>query len=177
LEFQKGKKAINVLWIGLFIIGIFILAKRSSAGGFLTLQQTFQTYYPKAVDTGTRFRIQPSLILAVIQQESAGQPDAFNDSSGAIGLMQITTPALTDYNNKSGFYITGDQLFNPGENINVGAWYLAHLLRQYYPGDISKTLRAYNAGIGTVAKSDNAGKEYADKVLQFQEQFRKFINV
>ena len=37
-------------------------------------------------------------INAIIQIESGGDPNAYNENSGAKGLMQITTPCLHDYN-------------------------------------------------------------------------------
>ena len=93
-------------------------------------------------DAAKREDIQPELIHAVVQKESAGRPCALSPK-GAQGLMQIM-PA------------TAAQLslldpFDPKQNIDAGAKFLKQLLTKY-SGDLSLALGAYNAGSGRVDK-------------------------
>ncbi|HXH62212.1 MAG TPA: lytic transglycosylase domain-containing protein [Fimbriimonadaceae bacterium] len=84
--------------------------------------------------------IDPALFEALVGRESSFNPQAVS-ISGAKGLSQLmprTAEALgvTD-------------IFDPSQNLNAGARYLAQLLRQY-SGDKQMALAAYNAGPGTV---------------------------
>jgi soluble lytic murein transglycosylase len=92
--------------------------------------------------------LDPSLVAAVIYQESKFRSDA-KSSSGAIGLMQIT-PATAEgiaiRTHGSAFH-TND-LYNPEINIRYGAWYLKNLFEKY--GSEQLVLAAYNAGQGNV---------------------------
>ena len=91
-------------------------------------------------------RISPSLLNAVIQQESRFHADAIGpmtrSGERAIGLMQImpsTAAAL------------GIDPSDPAQNLWGGAWYLSNLVRGY-SGNIALALAAYNAGPAAVAR-------------------------
>ena len=99
---------------------------------------------PIVLDTAQREGLDPRLITAVIQQESAFRPYAVSQK-GAQGLMQLMPATAEQFGVKDPFDIQ--------ENIGAGAKFLKGLLTRY-TGDLSLALGAYNAGPGKV---DEAG--------------------
>lgn len=89
-----------------------------------------------------RFGVPLEVILAVMMQESGGNPNA-RSPVGAMGLMQLM-PATA-----AGLGV-GDPS-DPKQNLEGGVKYLAQQL-QAFGGDITKALAAYNAGPGNVQK-------------------------
>ncbi len=87
-----------------------------------------------------RHGVDPGLVLAVIQAESAFRTDAVSPKDAA-GLMQLI-PATAER-----FGVT--DLFDPAQNITGGVRYLRWLLA-YFQGDVTLALAGYNAGEGAV---------------------------
>lgn len=83
------------------------------------------------------------LLVAIARQESSFNPRAVNrngNRSEDVGIMQINSswlPKLSRYG------IDRAKLFEPCVNIHVGAWILAHNIRQH--GPTWKAVGAYNA--------------------------------
>jgi peptidoglycan lytic transglycosylase len=119
--------------------------------------------YPSIVRGHARnYRLDPSLLAAVIEAESKFKPDA-KSSSGAIGLMQIlpsTAHGIALHTGGANFHT--DDLYNPEINVRYGAWYLRHLLDKY--GDERTALAAYNAGQDNVDRwiAHGSGIGYAE---------------
>ncbi len=87
--------------------------------------------------------IPAALIQAVMDQESRFHAGAVS-TSDALGLMQLIPSTARRYG------VTNP--FDPWQNINAGAAYLADLLRQF-DGSIPLALAAYNAGPGAVMQA------------------------
>ena len=108
-----------------------------------------------------------ALVKAVIQQESAGDPNA-QSPTGASGLMQITQPAVDEVNRIYGTDYTREQMrTDPAANMDVGTKYLAHLMKQYN-GNVEQALAAYNGGPGHLQQ---AGGDYRNT----KEETRNYV--
>lgn len=88
------------------------------------------------------FNLDPKLVLAVIQVESAYQTKAVS-SANAQGLMQLIPATAERFGVRDAF--------NPKDNIRGGMTYLRWLLRKF-EGDVTKTVAAYNAGENAVLR-------------------------
>jgi hypothetical protein len=89
-----------------------------------------------------RHRVDPLLLAAIVENESAFAPDAVS-SEGAIGLMQLI-PETGELYGKT-------DLFDPVVNLEVGSQYIGALLDRYH-GDLALALAAYNCGPATVTR-------------------------
>jgi len=99
---------------------------------------------PILLEAAQRESLEPRLLTAVIQQESAFRPCAVSQK-GAQGLMQLMPDTSTQFGVKDPF--------DPKQNIDAGAKYLKELIGRY-SGNLAVALGAYNAG---PAKVDEAG--------------------
>jgi len=113
-----------------------------------------------------RFRVEPSLIKAVIRAESAFDHKAVS-SRGAEGLMQLM-PQTADAMD------VGDT-FNPEENIFGGTRYLSLMLERF-KNDVNLAVAAYNAGPECVEAYKGVPpfpetKDFVEKVLHFYEEY------
>jgi soluble lytic murein transglycosylase-like protein len=99
---------------------------------------------PLLLDAAQREGLEPRLLTAVIQQESAFRPCAVSQK-GAQGLMQLMPSTVEQFG--------VNDPFDPKQNIDAGAKYLKELITRY-TGNLSLALGAYNAGPGKV---DEAG--------------------
>lgn len=112
----------------------------------------------------SRFGITPSLILAVIETENAFNPRATSPVP-AYGLMQIVP---TSAGQDSYYFVHGvrtvpgpEFLYDPAQNIKLGAAYLTLLFNNYLK-DITDPqsrhhgmIAAYNTGAGNLARAFN----------------------
>lgn len=134
--------------------------KLSHSDGHFT--KRFDEYVEKAAE---KYGIDPDLIHAVINAESAYNPGALS-IKGAAGLMQLMPDTAIQYG-------VADR-FSPEENIEGGTKYLKFLLDRY-EGNISLAVAAYNAGEGAVDKYGTVPpyletKAYVQKVSLFLEK-------
>jgi soluble lytic murein transglycosylase-like protein len=89
-----------------------------------------------------RHRVDPLLLAAIVETESAFAPDAVSPE-GAIGLMQLI-PETGELYGKT-------DLFDPYVNLEVGSQFIGALLDRYH-GDLALALAAYNCGPATVTR-------------------------
>lgn len=122
-----------------------------------------------------QYGVPASLVLAIIQVESGGNPNAINNTGGdaalggSYGLMQMSadTAQALGYNGPS------SGLLDPTTNITLGTRYLADLLSET-GGNVDAAISGYNAGLSSVRPGDgqrigNTGTD-ADLLTPFINQ-------
>ena len=106
-------------------------------------------YVKEIAHVAGQYHLDPYLVAAVVQTESGYDPQA-RSHAGAVGLMQLMPDTAT--------WITGleswrgsdhPDLTDPEDNLELGACYLAFLVRTL-GGGTRLALAAYNAGQGAV---------------------------
>ncbi len=112
--------------------------------------------------------------LKVIEKiESGGNPLAFNERSGCIGLYQINPKgALADYNQFNKVKYSNKDMFSPEKNRIVASWYLnkriPQMLKHFKKVDnINNRLISYNCGIADRCFS-NTPKETVDYISKYK---------
>jgi soluble lytic murein transglycosylase len=119
-------------------------------------REFWEIYYPRdllpLITPHSRNRqLDPYLVLSIIRQESAFDPEAVS-SAGAVGLMQLlpnTARTVSQKLDMKRFRRT--MLFEPDINVMLGTKYFSDLLKRYH-GDVVFALAGYNAGKGRVDK-------------------------
>jgi len=108
----------------------------------------------KVVNQEKGTKITPSLVKAIINQESKGDPNAVSPV-GAKGLMQIMPETMAEV------YPEGNPM-NPYHNIMAGVTHFGTQL-QIANGKVSEALASYNYGEGAVASlKKKYGEDYTD---------------
>jgi peptidoglycan lytic transglycosylase len=122
----------------------------AAATGDPTLPRAFwEMLYPlgwkdEITDVAARTALDPYLVAAVIREESSYYPRALS-RAGARGLMQLMPETAQPMAGVRGLVMAnGDLLEDPRINLELGATFLAGLMREY--GDPRLALAAYNAG-------------------------------
>ncbi len=122
-----------------------------------------------------RFQVKPSLILAVIKNESDFDPSAVS-AKGAHGLMQLVPESggreAMSFLNGRKITPSAQYLSRPKANIELGTTYL-HILQNRYFGAIRDPLSrrhaviaAYNAGPSRVARAITGTRDLAAAIRQ-----------
>ena len=129
----------------------------------------FQTYINKVCKS---YEIAPEIVFSMIAKESNYQADEIGDNGDSEGLMQVQRQHHEDRMEKLGC----DDLLNPYQNVLVGVDFLEELL-DYYDGNMSKALTAYNAGAtGAYEYYFSNGieaSEYTEAVLENSETIKE----
>jgi len=109
-------------------------------------------------EAGDRYGINPYLLYVIAKVESKLNPSALHknkDGSYDIGLMQINSrwlPVLKRYG------ISKKDLFNPCQNVFVGAWVLSQCISKF--GNTWKSIDCYNKGSKAKESSKYVWKIY-----------------
>ena len=109
--------------------------------------------------------VRPDLVRAVIQAESAFNPNA-RSVKGAMGLMQLMPATAAAYGVANAY--------DPHENVRAGVAYLRSLLRLYSDKE-ELALAAYNAGPGAVAKYGGVVPPYRE-TMNYVKRIRGTLN-
>lgn len=131
-----------------------------------SMYEKINKFEPIVEKAAKKYNLEPSLIKAVIAQESGGNNYAIS-SSGAKGLMQLKDKTAEELGVR--------QIFDPEENIFGGTAYLTKMLERNN-GDLKLALASYNAGPGNVRKYGGIPpfketNNYIIKVLNYFEMF------
>lgn len=114
------------------------------------------------IASARKYKIKPSLVLSVIKNESAFDPEAVS-RAGALGLMQLVP---TSGGREAMSFLRGrtatptrELLFTPDFNIELGTTYL-HLLLTRHLGKVENetsrryaAIASYNTGLSNVARA------------------------
>jgi soluble lytic murein transglycosylase len=111
----------------------------------------YPIYYPELIlAEAAKYELDPTLMLALIRQESLFEPSA-HSIAGARGLMQVM-PATGQYiaeRSDLADNFDPDLLWRPFMSIKFGSWYINQQLG-IFDGNAFAALAAYNAGPGHV---------------------------
>jgi hypothetical protein len=115
-----------------------------------------------------------SLDLSIIKQiESSGNPLAYNKSSHARGLFQITPICLKEYNNFHAEKYNLSDLFNPIINEKIAKWYIEKRIPQMLKHfgketSLENILISYNAGISYVVSGKPLPLETVNYIKKYK---------
>uniref|UniRef100_A0A6H1ZFF2 Putative transglycosylase n=1 Tax=viral metagenome TaxID=1070528 RepID=A0A6H1ZFF2_9ZZZZ len=122
-------------------------------------------------------------VEAIIQIESGGNPNAYNAKSGAIGLMQITRIALSEWNeHHPQQQLNPEDLFDRNINSLVGTWYLDRIKKHYckvwkIPPTVENILIGYNWGVGNLKKWYRQGHIYSKLPYETRQYLKKYFYI
>lgn len=118
------------------------------------------------IEIGKDNGIAPELLEAIIWKESRFQPEVVNASGTCHGLMQINRGCHKNRMAKLG----ATDIYDPKDNIRVGADYLSELFSQYE--DTATVLEIYN-GDGAAASDPTRTSSYAQKILNVSQALER----
>lgn len=147
MNHKKGRTLLLVAVSTAIIFIGFILNQHIQKSIFYPLK-----YFDIVSKYADKYNIDPLLILSLIKAESGFNPNVISPK-GAKGLMQLqdkTAKWCADALSIKDF--EPEKLFDPDTNIMLGTWYFGKYLLDYYSGNTTLALAAYNAGVGNVDK-------------------------
>lgn len=108
-----------------------------------------QMYYPlrfedEIREAARKNALDPYLVMALIRQESAFNPNA-KSRVGAAGLMQIMPATGNELGNRIYGRFTQARLLDPEVNVELGTHYLKRVIR-LFDGNVELALAGYNGG-------------------------------
>ncbi len=145
-------------------------AGSTARGSAVLPAEVRRSVYDRMIEAAARkYNVHADLVRAVIAAESNFDPQA-RSAAGALGLMQVLPATARRFG-------SGD-LLDPAVNIEVGAQYLAYLLR-LFNGDLRLALAGYNAGEGAVIKHEYTvppfpeTQQYVPRVLSIWRELQR----
>lgn len=142
------------------ILKLFLPITMALSITFTSTAQPAGSYIPLeaqevCVKYGEEYGICPELLMAMIERESSGRPDA--ESGGCKGLMQISDRWHKDRMER----LEVTDIYDVDGNIHVGADYLAELFEKYE--DVGNVLMVYHGEKNAATKTELS--DYADWIL------------
>lgn len=140
--------------------------------------QYYQFLRSDIIESFDQYKIDESLVLAIMAQESGGKVHS-RSRAGAGGLFQLmpATAKRLGLHGSDGAY---DLRFNPKESANAAAKYIDEQLKTY-DGDRAKLLAAYNSGENRFARLNkyHKNKSIWDKSVFYElpRETRHYIPV
>lgn len=126
-----------------------VLEINTAPGGKVNISAPAMKWSPYVTTAAAARGVNPNILLAQIDKESAGNPNAVNNGdiqvtgSASVGLAQFQPGTAKQY---------GIDPTDPRQSIKGQAAYMSDLLTKY-SGDYNKSLAAYNWGPGNLDKS------------------------
>ncbi|UUZ80124.1 lytic transglycosylase domain-containing protein [Paenibacillus sp. P26] len=144
MSFWRKKRFFALLLLG-FLIFLFL---SSSMVGRWMYPIRFQQ---EIREMAGKYQLDPLLIAAIIRVESNYQSETVS-KKGAYGLMQLM-PDTSDWIIEKAHFSDDykDQLHHPKVSIELGAWYLNWMAKQF-DGNMVAVIAGYNAGHGKVSR-------------------------
>jgi LysM repeat protein len=152
-------------------------AKASNTATSANLPQPYAKYQNDIMAASKKYGIPPQIITGVMSRETNGQNE-IGDGGHGRGLMQI------DDRSHGAWLASHDNGLDPASNIDYGTSILKSNL-DYFHGDMTKALAAYNAGPGNVDAAVSrglspdaytTGGNYASDVLNRAQGFAKYFS-
>jgi peptidoglycan lytic transglycosylase len=137
----------------LLVIALFLVVCTGLVDWWYSLRQE-RRFDTQILSVAQRYKVNPALVKGVIWRESNFNPRV-RGRVGEIGLMQIRSLTAREWvqavQRRRSFQ---GNLFQPEDNLEVGAWYLSKLLKRYAKTDdpIPYALADYNAGRSNVLR-------------------------
>ncbi|HEY8130320.1 MAG TPA: lytic transglycosylase domain-containing protein, partial [Thermoanaerobaculia bacterium] len=139
-------------------------------------------FYDYIVEDSKHFDADPTLVLAIMREESRFNPRAKSEAA-ARGLLQFIITTASEIGRDIGLVdVTPEDLYDPRVIIRLGARYVTTLSKQF-SNDHYETAAAYNAGPHQVALwarlSPGAGDDFFLSAINFDETkqyVRKVMN-
>lgn len=122
-------------------------------------------FSPAIASVAREFGVSRALLHAVIQAESAYDPNAVS-RAGAVGLMQLMPVTARRYGVRD--------RRNPDQNLVGGTRYLRHLL-ELFGGNMELAVAAYNAGENAVIRYGRAVPPYPE-TRQYLKRVKQQFN-
>lgn len=170
----------------IYSLGVLALLRKSKPQLTPSEQSVVKTFIAKLnltdyalhINRASNFyRVPRNYIAAIILVESFGSYDAMG-MDGESGLMQITSGALEDWNEKFAHppieptYTTWD-LFDPFKNIAVGTGYM-RILKNRFKCGWNGVVTAFNGG---TPNNQISLKEYTPKVLKYEPYMSEVFEI
>jgi len=150
----------------------------------LTMRQLLypRYFYEYVADDSKHFGADPTLVMAIMREESRFNPRAKSEAA-ARGLLQFIITTARDIGREIGLVnVTDEDLYDPRVIIQLGAKYVSTLSEQF-GNDHYATAAAYNAGPHQVALwqrlSPGTGDDFFLSSINFDETkqyVRKVMN-
>lgn len=132
-----------------------------------TYKQNIKTFSPHIKTAAMKYKLDPKLIHAIVDTESAFNPKAYS-KAGAIGLMQLMPETAKSLGVKNSW--------DAKQNIQGGTYYFRQLMDKYGQ-NIKLSLAAYNAGESAVKHAGNAIPNYPETIRYVKKVIQRYTKL